>query len=141
MAELDLIPHDDPEQDTPERHKVAQRSTLVSVAVNLVLTTVQVVVGVIAHSQALIADGIHSLSDLIADFVVLLANRHSQKDADEDHPYGHQRFETAASLALGVILLAVGAGMLWSAAVTVITPCEGNASPACFLNSVLVFTV
>jgi cation diffusion facilitator family transporter len=46
---------------------------------------------------------------------VLLANHHSQKDADEDHPYGHQRFETAASLVLGVLLLAVGVGMLWSA--------------------------
>lgn len=112
---LDLEPRDDPEQDTPERHQVAQRSTLVSVAVNLVLTAVQVAVGVIAHSQALIADGIHSLSDLIADFVVLLANRHSHKEADEDHHYGHQRYETAASLVLGMLLLTVGVGMLWSA--------------------------
>jgi cation diffusion facilitator family transporter len=63
----------------------------------------------------LIADGIHSLSDLVSDFVVLFASHHSRKDADIDHPYGHQRFETAASLALGVILLAVGGGMLWSA--------------------------
>ena len=53
-----------------------------------------------SKSQGLIADSIHSLSDLVADFVVLLANRASQKDADEDHPYGHQRFEMAASLAL-----------------------------------------
>lgn len=112
---LDLTPQDDPEQDTPERHAVAKRSTLVSVAVNLVLTTVQVLVGVFAHSQALIADGIHSLSDLIADFVVLLANQHSRKEADEDHHYGHHRYETAASLVLGVLLLSVGVGMLWSA--------------------------
>jgi cation diffusion facilitator family transporter len=55
------------------------------------------------------------MSDLVSDFVVLLANRHSQKAADVDHPYGHQRFETAASLALGALLLAVGLGMLWSA--------------------------
>lgn len=115
MAELDLTPRDDPEQDTPERHKVAQRSTLVSVVVNLVLTTVQVLVGVLAHSQALIADGIHSLSDLIADFVVLIANKHSHKEADEDHHYGHHRYETAASLVLGVLLLTVGIGMLWGA--------------------------
>ena len=112
---IDLDPRDDPEQDSPERHQVAQRSTLVSVVVNLVLTAVQVTVGVIAHSQALIADGIHSLSDLIADFVVLLANRHSHKEADEDHHYGHQRYETAASLVLGMLLLSVGVGMLWSA--------------------------
>ena len=112
---IDLTPQDDPEQDTPERHAVAKRSTLVSVVVNLVLTTVQVIVGVLAHSQALIADGIHSLSDLIADFVVLLANQHSRKEADEDHHYGHHRYETAASLVLGALLLSVGVGMLWSA--------------------------
>jgi cation diffusion facilitator family transporter len=51
----------------------------------------------------------------VADFVVLLAARHSHKAADEDHHYGHQRYETAASLVLGVLLLSVGAGMLWSA--------------------------
>ena len=97
------------------RAKAAKKSTLVSVAVNVVMSTAQIVIGLAAHSQALIADGIHSLSDLIADFVVLLANHHSQKDADEDHPYGHQRFETAASLVLGVLLIAVALGMLWTA--------------------------
>jgi cation diffusion facilitator family transporter len=69
-----------------------------------------------SKSQGLVADGIHSLSDLVADFVVLFANHHSQKGADVDHPYGHQRFENAASLVLGLLLLAVGVGMLWSAA-------------------------
>jgi cation diffusion facilitator family transporter len=112
---LDLTPHDDPEQDSPERQTVARRSTLVSVVVNLVLTTLQVTVGVIAHSQALIADGVHSLSDLIADFVVLFVNRHSSKEADDDHHYGHHRYETAASLVLGGLLLSVGVGMLWGA--------------------------
>jgi cation diffusion facilitator family transporter len=103
-------------QHTPaERAAAASRSTWVSVGVNLVLSVVQIVVGVVAKSQGLIADGIHSLSDLVADFVVLFANHHSQKDADEDHPYGHQRFETAASLVLGTLLLVVGIGMLWSA--------------------------
>ncbi|MBX3619846.1 MAG: cation transporter [Rhizobacter sp.] len=117
MKFIDL-PDDDPEdpQHSPaERARAASRSTWVSVGVNLVLTTLQIVVGVLARSQALIADGIHSLSDLVADFVVLFASHHSQKDADLDHPYGHQRFETAASLVLGVLLLAVGGGMLWSA--------------------------
>ena len=106
---------EDPHHTPQERAAAASRSTWVSVGVNLVLTICQIVVGLSAKSQGLIADGIHSLSDLVADFVVLFANRHSQKDADEDHPYGHQRFETAASLALGALLLAVGVGMLWSA--------------------------
>ena len=113
---------DDSPISPTERAAAASRSTWVSVVVNVLLSTAQIVVGVLSKSQGLIADGIHSLSDLVSDFVVLLANRHSQKDADEDHPYGHQRFETAASLALGVILLAVGAGMLWSAAVKLENP-------------------
>ena len=107
---------EDSEHGPAERMAAASRSTWVSVGVNLVLTLTQIVVGVIAKSQGLVADGIHSLSDLVADFVVLFASYHSKKDADTDHPYGHQRFETAASLVLGALLLAVGIGMLWSAA-------------------------
>lgn len=100
---------------TLERAAVAARTTWVSVGVNVVLSAIQMVVGVWASSQALIADAIHSLSDLVSDFVVLFAGHHSQKDADTSHPYGHYRFETAASLVLGIILLAVGLGMSWSA--------------------------
>ncbi|PHV05213.1 cation-efflux pump [Janthinobacterium sp. BJB412] len=110
--------HDDPEDSlhsAEERASAAGRSTWVSVAVNLVLSTIQIAVGVFARSQGLVADGIHSLSDLVADFVVLFAGHHARKDADQNHPYGHQRFETAASLALGLLLLGVGVGMLWSA--------------------------
>ena len=103
------------QHDTPNKHQAAKRSTWISVAVNIVLTITQLIAGLFAHSQALIADAIHSLSDLIADFVVLFANHHSQKDADADHHYGHQRYENAASLVLGTLLLVVGVGMLWSA--------------------------
>jgi cation diffusion facilitator family transporter len=106
---------DDPLYTSAQRAAAGTRSTWVSVAVNLALTITQLVVGTLANSQALVADGIHSLSDLVADFVVLFAGHHAKKDADEDHPYGHQRFETAASLVLGALLLAVGVGMLWSA--------------------------
>ncbi len=100
---------------TAERAAAASRSTWVSVVVNVVLASAQIIVGTLTKSQALIADGIHSLSDLVSDFVVLFAGHHAKKDADDDHPYGHQRFETAASLALGLILLAVGGGMVWAA--------------------------
>lgn len=116
----------DDTEDAPhsvsERAGAAARSTWVSVVVNLVLSTIQIVVGVLSKSQGLIADGIHSLSDLVADFVVLLANHHAQKDADQDHPYGHQRFETAASLVLGLLLLVVGVGMVWTAVLKLQNP-------------------
>jgi cation diffusion facilitator family transporter len=112
----------DEDREHPEREIAARRSTWVSVAVNLVLSTLQVAVGLFVASQALIADGIHSLSDLAADFVVLLALKHSRKAPDADHHYGHQRYENAASLVLGALLLAVGVGMLWSAASKLATP-------------------
>lgn len=72
---------EDTEHSPAERAAAASRSTWVSVAVNLVLTSVQIAAGLLTKSQGLVADGVHSLSDLIADFVVLLANHHSQKDA------------------------------------------------------------
>lgn len=95
-----------------DKQRVARKTTLVSVALNAVLVVLQIIVGVIAHSQALIADGVHSLSDLVSDFVVLIANRHSGAKPDADHNYGHSRYETVASLFLGAILITVGVGML-----------------------------
>lgn len=99
--------------ETPDRQAAARRSTWVSVWVNLLLTAVQMAVGLFAQSQALVADAIHSLSDLVSDGLVLFANKHSAKGPDADHPYGHLRFETAATLGIGVLLAAVGLGMLW----------------------------
>ncbi|QWD90199.1 cation diffusion facilitator family transporter [Polynucleobacter sp. MWH-Braz-FAM2G] len=114
--------NEDRELESPNKQKAAKKSTLVSVVVNIGLTVAQIFSGIVSGSQGLIADGIHSLTDLVADFVVLFANHHSAKDADEDHHYGHQRYETAASLFLGVSLLAVGAGMLYKAGDKIINP-------------------
>lgn len=94
----------------------AKKVTLVSVGVNVALTLLQIVVGLIGKSSALVADGMHSLSDLLCDFLVLFANRHGSKDADKDHPYGHARIETATTFVLGVILMGTGAALLWGAA-------------------------
>lgn len=113
---------EDHESQTPAKQAAAKKSTLVSVAVNIGLTISQVFTGIVSGSQGLIADGVHSATDLVADFVVLFANHHSAKDADEDHHYGHQRYETAASLFLGISLLAVGVGMLWKAGEKIIDP-------------------
>ncbi|WP_322999921.1 cation diffusion facilitator family transporter [Castellaniella sp.] len=99
--------------ETPERQAAARRSTWVSVWVNLLLTGLQLAIGLFAQSQALVADAIHSLSDLVSDGIVLFANKHSAKGPDADHPYGHLRFETAATLGIGLLLAIVGLGMLW----------------------------
>ncbi len=91
----------------------AQKATWVSVGVNLFLTLAQLLVGWVAHSQSLIAHGLHSFSDLLSDFLVLYASRQSAVPADPAHPYGHARFETAATLILGISLAVIGAGILW----------------------------
>src|ERR1019366_2169476 len=88
----------------PERFAAAQKSTWVSIGINVLLTTFQVSGGFFAHSQALMADGLHSLSDLLSDVLVLYANRHGNRHADANHPYGHARVETAATLILGTFL-------------------------------------
>ncbi len=109
-----LLPH---EPLDPTRYQESQRVTWVSVAVNICLTIVQIAVGLVAHAQSLVADGFHSLSDLVADILVLLANAQSSHPADDEHPYGHHRIETVASLALGLLLVGTGAAILWSAGV------------------------
>jgi len=98
------------------RSSETQKCTLVSVIVNILLSIIQMIAGLLFASHGLIADGIHSLSDLSSDFVVLIANKKGQKASDKDHQYGHLRFENGARLIIGAILLCVGLGMLWSAA-------------------------
>ncbi len=103
--------------DDPQRYALSNRCTWISVFVNIGLTVVQVLAGIFSHSQSLIADGVHSLSDLISDFLVLIASYHSKSPADDSHPYGHGRIETAASLVLGAILVVTGVGIIYGAAI------------------------
>lgn len=109
-------PHDHRRQPGDARFREGQRITWVSVVVNVVLTVMQIIVGWIAHSQSLIADAMHTLSDIVADAFVLYANRKGAEGADADHPYGHGRYETAASLVLGLLLAGTGSGILITAA-------------------------
>lgn len=101
--------------DNDSRYRDIRRVTLVGSAVDLTLGILKLVFGYLANSQALIADGIHSLSDLATDFLVLFAAKHGCRDADETHPYGHGRFETVATVALGIALMVVAGGIAWDA--------------------------
>jgi len=100
-----------------DRAAAAQKATWVSVAVNLVMTIAQLLIGWLAHSQSLVAHGLHSFSDLLSDFLVIYASRQSIHPADQAHPYGHARVETAATLVLGTSLMLIGAGILWESGV------------------------
>lgn len=101
------------QQTLAERAAEAQKATWVSVAVNLAMTVLQILIGWLAHSQSLIAHGLHSFSDLLSDFLVIYASRQSAHPADAAHPYGHARVETAATLILGASLTLIGGGILW----------------------------
>lgn len=98
-----------------ERYQATRRVTLVGAVINLLLSIGKIVIGVIGGSPALVADGIHSLSDLLTDIMVVWAAKHGSKDADDDHPYGHGRIETVFTVALGVVLLLVAAGIVYDA--------------------------
>ena len=98
-----------------ERYLVIRRVTLIGGVVDLLLGAVKILVGLAAYSQALVADGIHSLSDFATDVLVVFAAKHGSRGADEDHPYGHGRVETVATVILGVTLIAVGAGVAYGA--------------------------
>ncbi|NIR29734.1 MAG: cation transporter [Gammaproteobacteria bacterium] len=100
---------------TEDRYREARRVTLVGAVLDFVLGVTKLVVGWLAQSQALIADGIHSLSDLATDMVVLVAAKHANREADADHPYGHGRIETLATIALGAALILASIGIAWDA--------------------------
>ncbi len=104
-----------------QRHQAINRVTLWGVFVNLVLSVAKLAGGFFGHSQALIADGLHSLSDLASDAMVFVAAKHASEDADEEHPYGHARFETIATVALAVLLVIVSLGIAYDALISLVT--------------------
>ncbi|GKY96249.1 hypothetical protein MPSEU_000584700 [Mayamaea pseudoterrestris] len=89
----------------------ADRVTLLGVAMNIVLSVGKLVIGVTCHSSALVADAGHSLSDLCSDFVTLGSVQLARLPPDEDHPYGHGKFEAIGSLFLALTLLVTGVGI------------------------------
>jgi len=99
-----------------------RRVTIVGAVWNLILAIGKVAAGIVGHSQALIVDGMHSLSDMVSDAVVLVAARWSAIEADHNHPYGHGRIETVATAIVGVLLLAVAIGFIVDAVLRLLDP-------------------
>ena len=107
------------EEVLKERERKIRSITLWGILANIFLIAIKVFSGVLIKSSALIADGFHSLSDLVTDFVVLAGARLSNRPPDEAHPYGHKRFETLATQIVGIILLVVGFGFIWRASAAI----------------------
>lgn len=98
-----------------ERNCSVQRVTLVGLLINLALCAIKFVAGTLGHSRAVVADAVHSLSDLTTDIAVLAGSTVWDKPPDANHPYGHRRFETMVALFVGGMLALAGLGLGWNA--------------------------
>ena len=105
---------------TPQESKaLAMKVSLVSVAINLILSAGKLLAGIFANSGAMISDAVHSASDVFSTFIVMIGVNISSKQADEDHRYGHERFESVASVTLALILLETGLLIGWKGLKTI----------------------
>ena len=111
------------------REKKIQKITLWGAVVNVVLTAGKIAAGVFGRSAAMVADGVHSLSDLLSDIVVVVFTHISSKEKDREHSFGHGKFETLATLIVGVILIAVGADLMGKGVRSIYAVIQGQAIP------------
>ena len=109
-----------------KKKKKAARVTWVGFFTNLLLSTAKIIAGVVGRSSAMIADGIHSLSDFITDFIVIIFIKISSKHEDSDHPYGHGKFETFATMLISFALFIVAIGIFYSGSVKIYEVLNGR---------------
>ncbi|CAK0769641.1 ZT_dimer domain-containing protein [Gammaproteobacteria bacterium] len=99
-------------KDHDQRYQETQSANWLATGADILLTVVKLIFGIIGQSQALLADGFHSLADVVADLLVLFAAHHGREGPDADHPYGHARIETAASVGMGLILFIIAIALI-----------------------------
>ena len=109
-----------------ERSREIYKVTLVGGVVNAVLLLFKFIAGIIGHSAAMVADAVHSLSDFVTDIVVLVFVRISGKPKDKSHDYGHGKYETLAMTIIGIALLAVAIGIIYSGTTKIILWLNGE---------------
>jgi cation diffusion facilitator family transporter len=119
------------------RNCSVRRVTLVGLLVNLALCAVKFVAGTLGHSRAVVADAVHSLSDLTTDIAVLAGSTVWDKPPDASHPYGHRRFETMVALFVGGMLALAGLGLAWNAVGSFRTPSSQSPGVIAFAAALL----
>lgn len=112
------------------RENSIYKVTWIGSIVNFLLLVFKFITGILGHSSALIADAVHSLSDFITDIIVIVFVKISGKPEDEDHKYGHGKYETLATALIGIALFAVGAGLLANGVTKVSEVMKGATLPA-----------
>ena len=116
--------------NTNAREKSIFRITWIGSIVNFLLLIFKFVAGFLGHSSALVADAVHSLSDFVTDIIVIVFVKISGKPEDEDHKYGHGKYETLATALIGLALFAVGVGLLAGGVTKVVEVIKGAILPA-----------
>lgn len=104
-----------------ERMSAVNKVSFTTLAVNVALALVKVTAGIIAHSSAMVADGVHTVSDVVTTVAVIVGVRFSSRDADESHPYGHERIEGVVAAFLSLVLLATAFGIGRSGVLTILS--------------------
>ncbi|HHT66957.1 MAG TPA: cation transporter [Erysipelotrichaceae bacterium] len=102
------------------RNKVIVKTSLIGVSTNVLLVIVKTIIGLLAHSVAIVMDAINNLSDVLSSVITIIGTKLSQKKPDAKHPYGHGRFEYITSLVIGMIILAAGVGAIVKSIFTII---------------------
>jgi cation diffusion facilitator family transporter len=113
-----------------QRERQIYKVTIAGSIVSLLLILVKFPAGIFGRSAAMLADAVHSLSDLITDVIVIVFVKISQKPKDSEHTYGHGKFETFATLIIGLVLLSVGLGIAWSGAASIYSVMQGELLPS-----------
>ncbi|SMY35109.1 cation diffusion facilitator family transporter [Photobacterium andalusiense] len=121
--------------------KLIQKVTWVGSIANIALAFIKITIGKLTGSQALIADGVHSFSDLVTDTAILIGSRYWTAPADKEHPYGHGRFETLTNIFIGFILAIVGIGIGWDSLHSISTQSHSQPGILAFSAAVLSIVV
>lgn len=117
------------ELDDKQRARTVYGTTLIGSAVNFLLVVLKFAAGIVGHSAAMTADAVHSLSDFATDVVVMAFVRISSKPIDKSHDYGHGKFETLATVIIGLALFVVGFGLMWNSLFDIMFVAQGGTLP------------
>ena len=122
-------------------YQAARRVTWAGLVANVALATIKIAAGYVGHSRAVLADGVHSVSDIATDFAVLFGMHYWTAPADADHPHGHRRIETLVTLAIGLALFAVAGGLVWDIIHTLATPAAHPPGPIALVAALLSIVI
>ena len=114
-------------QESMDNNQIAMKVSAVSIVINLVLSVLKLIAGIVAHSGAMVSDAIHSASDVGSTLIVIVGVRLSGKQSDQEHPYGHERMECVSSIILSGLLLATGLGIRISGLENIVKSTSGKA--------------